>query len=61
MFQMGMGPARMTPPNVAQMQNQYLPPGQFPGSGPMLSSGSVGMTQQGTQGSIAQVRRNFYV
>ncbi|KAG5853973.1 hypothetical protein ANANG_G00032540 [Anguilla anguilla] len=48
--QMGMGPARMGQPNVAQLQNQYLPPGQFPGSG------MGGMAQQGPQGAMAQAR-----
>ncbi|KAG5832497.1 hypothetical protein ANANG_G00291790 [Anguilla anguilla] len=46
--QMGMGTARMGQPNVAQLQNQYLPPGQFPGSGP------VGMAQPGAQTGMTQ-------
>uniref|UniRef100_A0A8C7V8C3 histone acetyltransferase n=1 Tax=Oncorhynchus mykiss TaxID=8022 RepID=A0A8C7V8C3_ONCMY len=48
--QMGMGPTRMGQPNVAQLQNQYLPPGQFPGSSPGLGAGPVGMNHPGPQG-----------
>lgn len=46
----------MAPPNVAQIQNQYLPSGQFQGSSPMLGTGQVGMAQPGPQGGMAQVR-----
>ncbi|XP_062859186.1 histone acetyltransferase p300 isoform X2 [Trichomycterus rosablanca] len=52
--QMGMSPARMAPPNVAQMPNQYLPAGQFQGSSPMLGTSPVGMAQPGTQGGMTQ-------
>ncbi|XP_023685712.2 histone acetyltransferase p300-like isoform X2 [Paramormyrops kingsleyae] len=44
--QVGMGTPRMGQPNVNQLQNQYLPPNQCPGSGPGLGPGSVGMAQQ---------------
>lgn len=53
---MSMGPTRMAPPTVAQIQNQYLPSGQFQGSSPMLGTGPVGMAQPGSQGGMAQVR-----
>ncbi|KAG7491521.1 hypothetical protein MATL_G00004320 [Megalops atlanticus] len=46
--QMGMAAPRMGQPNVTQLQNQYLPPGQFPGAG------MGGMGQPGAQGGIAQ-------
>ncbi|XP_017339139.1 histone acetyltransferase p300 isoform X3 [Ictalurus punctatus] len=52
--QMPMGPSRMATPNVAQMQNQYLPSGQFQGSSPMHGTGPVGMAQPGPQGGMAQ-------
>ncbi|XP_014059288.2 histone acetyltransferase p300 isoform X5 [Salmo salar] len=52
--QMGMGPTRMGQPNVAQLQNQYLPPGQFPGSSPGLGAGAVGMNHPGLQGGVTQ-------
>ncbi|KAM9394002.1 histone acetyltransferase p300 isoform 2-T2 [Pholidichthys leucotaenia] len=47
--QMGMGSPRMGQPNATQLQNQYLPPGQFPGSSPGVVSGPVGMNQMGAQ------------
>ncbi|XP_064869973.1 histone lysine acetyltransferase CREBBP-like, partial [Oncorhynchus nerka] len=50
--QMGMGPTRMGQPMVAQ--NQYLPPGQFPGSSPGLGAGPVGMNHPGPQGGVTQ-------
>uniref|UniRef100_A0A674BE05 histone acetyltransferase n=1 Tax=Salmo trutta TaxID=8032 RepID=A0A674BE05_SALTR len=53
--QMGMGPTRMGQPNVAQLQNQYLPPGQFPGSSPGLGAGPVGMNHPGPQGGVVQL------
>lgn len=49
-----MGTGRMPQPNVAQMQNQYMQPGQFQGSGPSLGAGSVDMAHPGNDG--AQVR-----
>ncbi|KAM4535424.1 histone acetyltransferase p300 isoform 2-T2 [Fundulus diaphanus] len=52
MNQMGMGPTRMGQPSATQLQNQYLPPGQFPGSSPGLSSGPVGMNQPGAQAAV---------
>uniref|UniRef100_A0A674BF62 histone acetyltransferase n=1 Tax=Salmo trutta TaxID=8032 RepID=A0A674BF62_SALTR len=52
---MGMGPTRMGQPNVAQLQNQYLPPGQFPGSSPGLGAGPVGMNHPGPQGGVVQL------
>uniref|UniRef100_A0A1A8LDQ4 histone acetyltransferase n=1 Tax=Nothobranchius pienaari TaxID=704102 RepID=A0A1A8LDQ4_9TELE len=48
MNQMGMGAARMGQPNVAQLQNQYLPPNQFSSSG----SGPVGVNQPGAQPTV---------
>lgn len=59
MFQMPMGPTRMAPPNVAQIQNQYHSSGQFQGSSPVVSAGPVGMAQPGPQGGMAQVRLKF--
>lgn len=53
-FQMVMGATRMGQPNVAQ--NQYLPPGQCPGSSPGLGSGSAGMSQPGAQAAVPPVR-----
>lgn len=55
-FQMGMGATRMGQPNAAQLQNQYLPPGQFPGSSPGRGSGPVGMNQPGAQSAVPPVR-----
>ncbi|KAG7239416.1 hypothetical protein INR49_028887 [Caranx melampygus] len=52
MNQMGMGATRMGQPNATQLQNQYLPPGQFPGSSPGLGSGPVGMNQPGPQSTV---------
>ena len=51
----------MNQPNVGQ--NQYLPQGQFPGSGPGLGTGQPGMAQpgmnqQGNQGGMAQPSMN---
>uniref|UniRef100_A0A8C7D3K9 histone acetyltransferase n=1 Tax=Oncorhynchus kisutch TaxID=8019 RepID=A0A8C7D3K9_ONCKI len=56
---MGMGNPRMSQPNVGQ--NQYLPQGQFPGSGPGLGTGQPGMAQpgmnqQGNQGGMVQTQ-----
>ncbi|KAJ8263930.1 hypothetical protein GJAV_G00143190, partial [Gymnothorax javanicus] len=48
--QMGLGAARMTQPNVPQLQSQYLPPGQFPGTG------LGGMGQPGSQGTMGQTQ-----
>lgn len=45
----------MGQPNATQLQNQYLPPGQFPSSGPGLGSGPVGMNQPGTQTAVPSV------
>ena len=55
-FQMGMGATRMGQPNATQLQNQYLPQGQFPGSSPGLGSGPSGMNQPGPQTTVPQVR-----
>ncbi|XP_038165293.1 histone acetyltransferase p300 isoform X2 [Cyprinodon tularosa] len=52
MNQMGMGATRMGQPSAAQLQNQYLPPGQFPVSSPGLGSGPVGMNQPGAQSAV---------
>lgn len=46
----------MCQPNTTQLQNQYLPPGQFPGSSPGLGSGPVGMNHPGTQNAVPAVR-----
>lgn len=46
----------MGQPNAPQLQNQYHPPGQFPGSSPGLGSGPVGMNQPGAQTAVPQVR-----
>lgn len=46
----------MGQPNAAQLQNQYLPPGQFPGSSPGRGSGTVGMNQPGAQSAVPVVR-----
>ncbi|XP_022054717.2 histone acetyltransferase p300 isoform X1 [Acanthochromis polyacanthus] len=51
--QMGMVGPRVGPPNVNQLQNQYLPQGQFPGSGP---GAQPGMAQPGAQGGMAQTQ-----
>lgn len=45
----------MGQPSATQLQNQYLPPGQFPGSSPGLSSGPVGMNQPGAQAAVPSV------
>uniref|UniRef100_A0A087Y961 histone acetyltransferase n=1 Tax=Poecilia formosa TaxID=48698 RepID=A0A087Y961_POEFO len=52
MNQMGMGATRMGQPGAPQLQTQYLPPGQFPGSSPSLGSGPVGMNQPGVQAAV---------
>ncbi|AWP18596.1 putative histone acetyltransferase p300-like isoform 2 [Scophthalmus maximus] len=54
MNQMGMGAPRMGQPNATQLQNQYLPQGQFPGSSPGLGSGPAGMNQPGPQNAVPQ-------
>lgn len=46
----------MGQPNATQLQNQYLPASQFPGSSPGLGSGPVGMNQQGSQTAVPPVR-----
>lgn len=46
----------MGQPNAAQLQSQYLPPGQFPGSSPGRGSGAVGMNQPGAQTAVPAVR-----
>lgn len=43
----------MGQPNAVQLQNQYLPPGQFPGSSPGRGSG---MNQPGVQTAVPVVR-----
>lgn len=50
---MGVGAPRMGQPNAVQLQNQYLPPGQFPGSSPGRGSG---MNQPGAQTAVPVVR-----
>lgn len=45
----------MGQPN-AQLQNQYLPAGQFPGSSPVHGSGPVGMNQLAAQSAVPPVR-----
>lgn len=45
----------MSQPNAAQLQNQYLPPGQFPGSSPGRGSGAVGMNQPAAQTAVPGV------
>ncbi|TWW69523.1 Histone acetyltransferase p300 [Takifugu flavidus] len=50
--QMSMGSTRISHPNPTQLQNQYLPPGQFPGSSPGRGPGSVGMNQPGAQTAV---------
>ncbi|XP_068192711.1 histone acetyltransferase p300 isoform X2 [Antennarius striatus] len=52
MNQMNMGAARMGQPNAAQLQNQYIPPSQFPGSSPGRGSGPVGLNQLGAQSAV---------
>lgn len=59
-LQMGMGATRMGQPNATQLQNQYLPPGQFPGSSPGLGSGPVGMNQSGAQPALPSVRIKWH-
>lgn len=46
----------MGQPNATQLQNQYIPPGQFPGSSPGRGSGPVGMNQPGAQTAVPSVR-----
>lgn len=46
----------MSQPNATPLQNQYLPPGQFPGSSPGHGPGAVGMNQSGTQNAVHAVR-----
>ncbi len=46
----------MGQPNATQLQNQYLPPSQFPGSSPGRGSGPVGMNQPGAQTAVPPVR-----
>lgn len=53
---MSMGSTRMSHPNPTQLQNQYLPPGQFPGSSPGRGPGAVGMNQPGAQTAVPVVR-----
>uniref|UniRef100_A0AAX7UDJ7 histone acetyltransferase n=1 Tax=Astatotilapia calliptera TaxID=8154 RepID=A0AAX7UDJ7_ASTCA len=50
----GQPPSEMSQPNATPLQNQYLPPGQFPGSSPGLGpgAGAVGMNQSGTQNAV---------
>lgn len=50
-----MGVKRLGQPNAPQLQNQYLPPGQFPSSSPGLGSGPVGMNQPGAQTAVPSV------
>lgn len=46
----------MSQPNSTQLQNQYLPLGQFPGSSPGRGPGAVGMNQPGAQTAVPVVR-----
>lgn len=46
----------MSQPNSTQLQNQYLPPGQFPGSSPGRVPAAVGMNQPGAQTAVPVVR-----
>lgn len=50
-----MGAPRMAQPNATQLQNQYLPTGQFPGSSPGRGAGPVGMNQPGAQAAVPPV------
>ncbi|MEQ2170870.1 hypothetical protein GOODEAATRI_004754 [Goodea atripinnis] len=52
---MGMGATQMGQPSATQLQNQYLPPGQFPGSSPGLGSDPVGMNQPGAQAAVPSI------
>ncbi|KAA0725244.1 Histone acetyltransferase p300 [Triplophysa tibetana] len=52
--QVNMGTGRMAQPNVSQMQNQYMPTGQFPGSSPVRGPGSVEMAHQGNESGVSQ-------
>ncbi|RVE69195.1 hypothetical protein OJAV_G00075480 [Oryzias javanicus] len=52
MNQTAMGVKRLGQPNATQLQNQYLPPGQYPSSSPGLGSGPVGMNQPGAQTAV---------
>ncbi|KAM4716312.1 histone acetyltransferase p300 isoform 2-T2 [Anableps anableps] len=54
--QLGMVGPRVGQPNVTPMQNQYLPHGQFPGSGPGVGAPQPGMAQPGAQGGMAQTQ-----
>lgn len=56
-----MGPTRVAPPNVAQIQNHYLPSSQFQATSSMLGTGPVGMAQPGPQGVKAQVREDISI
>lgn len=47
----------MSQPNPTQLQNQYLPPGQFPGSSPGRGPGAVGMNQPGAQTAVPVVKK----
>lgn len=49
----------MSQPNPTQLQNQYLPPGQFPGSSPGRGPGAVGMHQLGAQTAVPVVRNEL--
>lgn len=49
----------MSQPNPTQLQNQYLPPGQFPGSSPGRGPGAVGMNQPGAQTAVPVVRNDL--
>ncbi|XP_051522880.1 histone acetyltransferase p300-like isoform X3 [Myxocyprinus asiaticus] len=52
--QASMGTGRMPQPNVAQMRNQYMPKGQFPGSGPVVGAVPVDMQHPGNEGGTTQ-------
>lgn len=53
---MGMVGSRMGQPNLNQMPNQYMPQGQFPGSGgPGLGTTQPSIGQPGAVAGMAQV------
>uniref|UniRef100_A0A1A8UYW3 histone acetyltransferase n=1 Tax=Nothobranchius furzeri TaxID=105023 RepID=A0A1A8UYW3_NOTFU len=54
--QMGMVGPRVGQPNVNPLQNQYLPHGQFPGSGPGVGAAQPGMAPPGAQGGMARTQ-----
>lgn len=49
----------MGQPSATQLQNQYLPPGQFPVPCSGRGSGPVGVNQQEAQPAVPSVRVDF--